>query len=324
VAIAHQTSFCLGGIWVVCPLYKRARRKGIVHRRRLSRRQLFLALGLGFVALVLVVGFAVRLAEASATGELTAFVDLVRQASGAVTGTVVSEPSPPTSTIAGVTPAEALVGAAPATETEPPYGPTPTEMAPSTITSTPTVTPTATPSPTATRTSTRTATPSPTPTVTPTVTPSSTQPPTSTPKLTRRPTLTPTPDLRSTYPAPALTGPADGETFGGQAQVVLSWQAVGELREDEYYVVELAYNHKGAVWYDETPWLRETSWELSTHRYLHDLSSDGVYRWSVRVMRRTGADAAGRPVGEPLSPSSEMRTLVWQAPPRPTPAPPLP
>jgi hypothetical protein len=93
---------------------------------------------------------------------------------------------------------------------------------------------------------------------------------------------------------------------------VLNWQPVGSLAPDEYYVPTVAYQRYGETWYDETPWTKETTWALSDHRYLLDLSDNGEYRWAVRVMRRTGVNAEGRPEGTPRSPLSEVRALTWR------------
>jgi hypothetical protein len=71
------------------------------------------------------------------------------------------------------------------------------------------------------------------------------------------------------------------------------------------------------TWTDETPWVKENRWLLSEHDYLPGLSADGLFRWAVRVMRRTGQDAEGKPTGTALSPVSGLRTLIWEAPPQP-------
>jgi hypothetical protein len=98
--------------------------------------------------------------------------------------------------------------------------------------------------------------------------------------------------------------PPDGQKFPGDAEIVLSWQSVGQLPANVYYVITVAYSHFEETWYDETPWTKNTSWTLSEHRYLLDLSDDGQFRWSVQVMRQ--------PAGIAVSPMSEVRTLIWR------------
>lgn len=130
------------------------------------------------------------------------------------------------------------------------------------------------------------------------------------------------------YPAPGLSSPQDGQVFSERDLITLRWQPVGQLAPNEYYVPTVAYLHQGETWYDETPWVKETVWTLSDHRYLMDLSDDGQFRWAVRVMRRTGISEEGRPEGTVASPLSDVRTLIWKAPTegggRGTPQPPKP
>jgi hypothetical protein len=130
------------------------------------------------------------------------------------------------------------------------------------------------------------------------------------------------------YPAPVLASPADGQLFTARDPIPLAWQPVGQLGPDDYYVTTVSYRHFGEIWYDETPWTKETRWTLSEHRYLLDLSDNGQFRWAVQVMHRTGIDDEGRPQGIAVSPSSEVRTLIWEAPTggdgRDTPSPPGP
>ena len=97
--------------------------------------------------------------------------------------------------------------------------------------------------------------------------------------------------------------------------VDLQWEPVDPLPDDAYYVVTVTYVHFGQAWVDEAPWLKDTSWRLSDHAYLLSLSDDGLYRWSVQVMRRTGVDAQGRPVGVPASEPSGEWSFSWTAQP---------
>jgi serine/threonine protein kinase len=178
----------------------------------------------------------------------------------------------------------------------------------------PTFTPSASPPPKPTATVLQTVTAAPTgeATATGTATRAPTRTPTRTPTR-RPPTSTPEPAASGQeYPAPILAGPADGAVFTSDQRVELSWRPVGQLADEEHYKITVAYAHQGQTWYDEVPWTRDTNWLLSEHRYLLDLCDDGRYRWSVQIVRRTGVDADGKPVGTPLSPASEERTLTWQ------------
>ena len=179
-------------------------------------------------------------------------------------------------------------------------------------TSAPTEVPTETPAPAA------TFTPLPPPTSTPTRAPTavSTRTPTRAPSPTKppvKPANTAT-KAATQFSAPKLSSPADGSKFAVGDKIVLSWQSVGNLPADGYYEIVVAYSpasDPSQTWHDETPWTKETRWTLSEHSYLPGLSADGKFRWSVRVMRKTGQNAQGRPTGTALSPMSATRTLTW-------------
>jgi hypothetical protein len=82
-----------------------------------------------------------------------------------------------------------------------------------------------------------------------------------------------------------------------------------------YYEVVVTYapfRDPTTRWKDETPWTQETRWILSEHNYLLDLSANGEFEWSVRVMQKTGEAAGGKPIGFELSPASRVRILIWK------------
>lgn len=211
-------------------------------------------------------------------------------------------------------PAEATAAPAAATA-EPTAAATSTDAPTRPPTATPTRLPTTTPAPAAsdtpepTGTNTPQAMPTSTPTAPPTSTPTSSPTSTSAPKPTRRPasTATPAPYL----PAPGLISPPDNALVYRDDPVLLQWHPVPGKPADAFYVITVSYLHEGSTWYDDIPWTRETSWRLSDHAYLPDLSDDGLLRWSVQVMRQTGQDPQGRPTGIPLSPGSFSSRLLW-------------
>jgi hypothetical protein len=123
---------------------------------------------------------------------------------------------------------------------------------------------------------------------------------------------------------PDLLSPADGWEFSAEDEILLTWQSVGTLPVSAYYVVTVAFQHLGDTWYDEIPWLEETSWTLSEHEYLVDLADNSRFFWSVQVMLRTGQDAEGNPTGVPISPSSGTWSLYWYEPTGAPATPPLP
>jgi serine/threonine protein phosphatase PrpC len=146
-----------------------------------------------------------------------------------------------------------------------------------------------------------------------TVVPTTVEAPTVTPGgegPTPRPSRTPQPHIA--YGAPVLTGPEDGATFTGpDAVIVLSWEAVGDLAQDEYYVVTIPYPHEGATWH-EIAWTKGLSFQLP--EYLYELISEPrECQWNVAVMRQTGIGDEGEKTGVALGEPSVTRTLVWHS-----------
>lgn len=188
------------------------------------------------------------------------------------------------------------------------FMPTPTP------TMTSTGTPTATPTPTRTPTATPTFTPSSVPTATPSATPTESASPT--PALPSTATPTPTVTLTPTprFSTPVLLSPSDGEIFVGRAQfVVLRWQPMGPLAENEWYAVRLSWSENGVSAQRGGNNLKETSWQIPADFYWGkaDQETGRAYQWYVYIERVTQTED-GQRVGEPVSPVSETRTLYWQ------------
>jgi len=171
-----------------------------------------------------------------------------------------------------------------------------------TPTSTPTATPTVTRRPTYTPTATRTATPTATATATPTEMGSPT-PETSTPTPTLAPTATPT----LVFAAPRLLGPEDGAVFVGEAEkMVLRWESVGVLSEDEWYAVSLRYLQGGQLQYSGHK-VKENEWQLPAEFFFAKADPpERAYQWDVTVIRvesgpkgETGTDISPRSPPQP-------------------------
>jgi RNA polymerase subunit RPABC4/transcription elongation factor Spt4 len=187
-------------------------------------------------------------------------------------------------------------------------------MPTSTPTATATGTSTATPTPSSTPTTTPTSTPLPTSTATPTATPTVSISPTLALPATATPTPTPTPTPAPRFLAPVLVSPPDGEIFVGREQsVVLIWESVGLLAEDEWYAVRLSWSENGAFSQRGGNNLKETSWQIPADFYWGkaDHETGRAYEWYVYVEQVTETED-GRRVGEPVSPPSETRVLYWQ------------
>jgi hypothetical protein len=175
-----------------------------------------------------------------------------------------------------------------------------------TPTSTPRATPTVTRRPTYTSTATRTATP----TVTATATPTEIGSPTpETPTLT--PTLAPTATPTLVFAAPRLLMPEDGTVFVGEKEkIVLQWESVGVLAEDEWYAVSLRYLEGGQLQYSGHQVTRN-EWELPAEFFFAKADPpERAYQWDVTVIRVESGPKGE--IGTEISPRSESRTFYWK------------
>jgi hypothetical protein len=100
--------------------------------------------------------------------------------------------------------------------------------------------------------------------------------------------------------------------------VVLEWIPVGELADDEYYHLHLERRPQTATqpWWGDYVFLKDTEYVLqgSFLAPFHYSSEHGqaVVYWWVKVVRKTGEDDDGKPVGVDLSMPSEERTLILE------------
>ena len=133
------------------------------------------------------------------------------------------------------------------------------------------------------------------------------------------PTPTATPDADELkYPAPALLEPPDGRPVSWQSTVIFEWSSVGTLGGDQYYHVHLERRptSESEQWYGDYVYTKETSFlaETSFLSPFHPPADRGpatVYWW-VRVVRKTGEDESGKPVGVDIGQHSEEGTLVLE------------
>jgi RNA polymerase subunit RPABC4/transcription elongation factor Spt4 len=175
-----------------------------------------------------------------------------------------------------------------------------------TPTSTPTATPTVTRRPTYTPTATRTATPTATSTAIPTEI-GSPIPETPTPTPTLAPTATPP----LVFAAPRLLGPEDGKMFIGEAErIVLRWESMGVLAENEWYAVSLRYLQGGQLQYSGHR-VKKNEWQLPAEFFFAQADPpERAYQWDVTVIR-----VESGPKGETdtdVSPRSETRSFYWK------------
>jgi capsular polysaccharide biosynthesis protein len=286
-----------------------------------GRRSLLGWIGAAILTLMLIVGasvvwFSGRDTSAASLPTDTPGVAVAMTDTWTPTVTILATETATTTEVLSVT-ATLAPSATPTTEPSATLAAEPSATPSTESSGTPSVVPSATPSmePTATPTTEPSATATSSPTSSPTAVPSRT--PTRTPRPTPRPTqaaATPTSAAATgtLLRAPVLLSPLDKQDFPPDAEIVLAWQPAGTLAADAYYAITVSYSHLGETWFDDVPWTRNTSWTLTEHAYLQDLSDNGQYRWSVQVVRQTGTDANGKPTGVPLSAQSEVRLLTWR------------
>jgi len=130
-----------------------------------------------------------------------------------------------------------------------------------------------------------------------------------------------TPATGIKYPPPVLLEPPDMRPVSWNSTVLLQWSSVGELAEDEYYHLHLERRPKTANegWYGDYIFTKGTEYRAegpflapfhpSTEHGL------GMVYWWVWVVKKTGEDANGKPIGVDISPFSEERVLVLESKP---------
>jgi tetratricopeptide (TPR) repeat protein len=150
-----------------------------------------------------------------------------------------------------------------------------------------------------------TNTPYPTYTPHPTYTP---YPTLATPASTPTPIPSPTPR----FPAPRLIGPENGHEFfeGDAARIILQWEPVGSLAENEWYQVVLRFFKLGEIQYGGTR-LKESEWQVPAYFHGHADLPERAYYWDVTVVQvdKDSSDGTETCIGQ--SPSSETWTFYW-------------
>jgi tetratricopeptide (TPR) repeat protein len=165
-----------------------------------------------------------------------------------------------------------------------------------------------------------TDTPTPTPTPPPTETPMSTPTPiiivvTATPASTPTPviivvTATPAPvPTPTSFPAPRLIEPEHSYTFfeGNASRVILQWEPVGPLAENEWYQVTLNFFKSGEIQYEGNR-LKESEWQVPEYFHGQADQPERAYYWNVTVIQER-KDPDGKDIKR--SPKSETWTFYW-------------
>jgi LysM repeat protein len=118
----------------------------------------------------------------------------------------------------------------------------------------------------------------------------------------------PTPTSPPPWPAPNQLLPADGQTFNASDVVTLQWTAVGTLRPNEYYVVNIE-----DVTCNCARVLRQATLEtklIVPGTFRHTDNSLHVYRWTVTTGLLRAGDTT-LPQYDSAGASSPIRDFVW-------------
>lgn len=121
----------------------------------------------------------------------------------------------------------------------------------------------------------------------------------------------PTPTLPPPYQAPNLLLPPDGSSFPLTANdtITLQWAAVGTLRNNEAYAVNVLDVTKGT---DEkiVEYVVDTKFIVPNSLRPSD-DTPHIIRWWVIPVRQIGTSDDGNPIWEPAGDSSIWRDFVW-------------
>jgi hypothetical protein len=195
----------------------------------------------------------------------------------------------------------------------PTYTPHPTHTSYPTPSPYPTYTPYPTPATSGVPTTLTLATDTPASTPTPAPTPTPTETPMSTPTpiiivVTATPVPTPTP---TPFPAPRLIGPENEYKFfeGDASRIILQWESVGPLAENEWYQVILIFFKLGETQYRGVR-LKESEWQVPAYFHGQADQPKRAYYWNVTVVQ-VDKDSDGTEMCLEQSPSSETWTFYW-------------
>jgi outer membrane protein assembly factor BamD (BamD/ComL family) len=128
-----------------------------------------------------------------------------------------------------------------------------------------------------------------------------------TPTREATPTVEP---VRIKYRKPQLISPVDDIIFAGEfSQVLLEWEPIGALAEDEYYDLTIMYLFADEPKYTGSTRTRENQIQLSTDIGVGEAADDRFYWWVT--VRKDNSAPTSDSLDLPLSPRSDAKTFVW-------------
>jgi tetratricopeptide (TPR) repeat protein len=125
------------------------------------------------------------------------------------------------------------------------------------------------------------------------------------------PTPTPTPLPAPRFPTPQLIGPENGRKFfeGDAVRIILQWESVGPLAENEWYQVVLVFFKSAEVQYQGNR-IKETKWLIPEYLYHQADQPERPYYWNVTVVQ-VDQDPDGKETSIARSPQSETWVFYW-------------
>jgi tetratricopeptide (TPR) repeat protein len=117
--------------------------------------------------------------------------------------------------------------------------------------------------------------------------------------------------IRLVYSKPQLIAPADDSIFAGEfAEVILEWEPVGDLAEDEYYDLTIMHLFADQPKYDGSRRTQDTKVQIGRDIGVGEAGGDRFYWW-VTVRKDNTSSLASNNLDLPLSPRSDAGTFVW-------------
>jgi len=112
------------------------------------------------------------------------------------------------------------------------------------------------------------------------------------------------------YAALKLLSPEPEAKFNGQfADIVLTWENIETLAENDFYDVTIRYFVGDEARYWGSGLIKENSWHVPTQAGYKQAGKDEIWWW---VTVREGGTAANGTPDIALSPSSEERIFIWK------------
>ena len=118
--------------------------------------------------------------------------------------------------------------------------------------------------------------------------------------------------LLNLLPGPRLISPPLGTEFEGLGEpIVLEWELVKKLAEDEYYEVVMDYDYLESN-FEYHFYTQDT--QVTLPGLLYRSPNCRVFNWRVTLMRQTGSREDGSPIGEAMSHPSLYWYAIWEYP----------